>query len=254
MIQVLRGGRSLASVLLVGLWFAVCSLPLRLIVLPLAWLVPRWRFLLVTIFMKTIVRGIILLLRVGGARFEGHGSIPTGSPVYVVANHQSLLDILQTTLLCHPRVPAFVTRKRYARFVPLVSACIRLLGCPLVDPRSDPSAAVDEIRRGARELPHGVLIFPEGHRSTTGAVRPFRSAGLEAMLEERRLPVYLMVNEGTWRVRRLSDLLFRVHLVEAWSEVQGPLEPPEDPAEIRTFIAGLRERIVARLEALRNQR
>jgi 1-acyl-sn-glycerol-3-phosphate acyltransferase len=164
-----------------------------------------------------------------------------------VANHQSLLDICQVTLLAQPRVPAFVARRRYARFVPLVSACIRLLGCPIVDPRRDAAGAVEEIRRGARELPHGLLIFPEGHRSRDGEIRPFRGAGVEAALAERRTPVYLVLNDGVWRVRRLADLLFRVHLIDASSEVWGPFAPPEDPAAFPDFVRGLRQALVDRL-------
>jgi 1-acyl-sn-glycerol-3-phosphate acyltransferase len=144
-----------------------------------------------------------------------------------------------------------VARRRYARFVPLVSACMRLLGCPIVDPKRDPAGAVEAVRRGARELPHGLLIFPEGHRSRDGAIRPFRTAGLETALRERRTPVYLVVNDGVWRVRRLADLLFRVHLIDARSEVMGPFEPPADDAALPEFIAELRRTLVDRLAELR---
>ena len=90
--------------------------------------------------------------------------------------------------------------------------------------------SVEAIRKGARELPHGLVIFPEGHRSHDGEIRPFRTAGLETILRERRMPVYLVLNEGVWRVRRFADLLFRVHLIDAHSEVMGPFEPPADAA------------------------
>jgi 1-acyl-sn-glycerol-3-phosphate acyltransferase len=195
--------------------------------------------------------GIFGLLRLGGAHVRRRGTLPTATPVVIVGNHQSLLDICQVTLLAHPRVPAFVARRRYARFVPLVSACMRLLGCPIVDPRRDPAGAIDAVRRGARELPHGILIFPEGHRSRDGTIRPFRPAGLEAALRERRVPVYLVLNEGVWRVRRLADLLFRVHIIDAVSEVMGPFEPPADDDALPAFIEGLRGVLVDRLAALR---
>jgi 1-acyl-sn-glycerol-3-phosphate acyltransferase len=248
MLSVLRGARSLVCVLLVGLWFAFMSLPLRLVVVPGAFLFPSRRFWLVTRFMKTIVVGIWTLLQLGGARVRRVGRVPTREPVLLLGNHQSLTDILQITLLAAPFVPAFVTRKRYERFVPLVSASMRLLGCPIVDPKRDPAGALEAIRKGARELPHGIAIFPEGHRSRDGRVLPFRLAGAEAILAERPVPVYLVVNDGAWRVGRLSDLLFRVHWIDAYSEVLGPFEPPSEPAEHGAFLRSLRERLVEALE------
>jgi 1-acyl-sn-glycerol-3-phosphate acyltransferase len=251
MLTLVRAVRSLAAVLLVGLLFLLASPVLRLFVVPGAWLFPRQRFRLVSWFMKGMSAGILGLLRLGGARARRVGTLPTAEPVLVVANHQALLDICQMTLMARPRVPAFVTRRRYARFVPLVSQSIRLLGSPIVDPKRDPKGSVKAVRKGARELPHGLIIFPEGHRSADGAIRPFRTAGLETILGARRTPVYLVLNEGVWRVRRLADLLFRVHLIDARSEVMGPFEPPADDAELPDFIRGLRERLVRRLAEVR---
>ncbi len=250
----LRGARSLLSVLLVGLWFVLGSPVLRLVVLPGAWLFPRQRFRLVSLYMKGVSAGILALLSVGGARFRRVGTVPTEVPVLVVANHQSLVDIPQITLLCRPGVPAFVSRARYGRFVPLVSACIRLLGSPMIDPKRDPRGAVAAIREGVRRLPHGMMIFPEGHRTSDGEIGPFRTSGVEAVLGERRLPVYLVLNDGVWRVRRLADLLFRVHLIDAVSEVIGPFEPPQQPDELPAFVHGLRDTLATRLAELRRHR
>jgi hypothetical protein len=65
------------------------------------------------------------------------------------------------------------------------------------------------------------------------------------------MPVYLVLNEGVWRVRRFSDLLFRVHLIDAQSEVIGPFEPPAGAALLPEFIDGLRATLVARLGEIR---
>jgi 1-acyl-sn-glycerol-3-phosphate acyltransferase len=237
--------------LLVGGYFVLGSLALRLVVIPATWIHPRSRYALTSLYFKAMARGIFALLSVGGARFRRSGVLPTADPVAVVANHQALTDILQVALLGHPFAPAYVSRVRYARFVPLVSATIRLLGCPLVDPKHDPRGAIEAIQQGARTLSHGLLIFPEGHRSRDGQVRPFRTSGLAAIVGERRMPVYLVVNEGTWRVRRFVDLLYRVHLLDAYSEVLGPYEAPEDPRDLPAFVARCREIIVHRLEELR---
>jgi 1-acyl-sn-glycerol-3-phosphate acyltransferase len=97
------------------------------------------------------------------------------------------------------------------------------------------------------------MIFPEGHRCQDGQVRPFRTPGLQALLEESRAPVYLVVNEGAWRVRTFLDLLYRVHLMDAHSQVLGPYETPGDPGEIPAFIRRCREIIVQRLSELRER-
>ena len=251
MIAVLRGLRSFLSVLLIGPLFMLGSVVLRLGMIPALWVRPQLRWVLVSLFMKGMSHGILGLLSLGGARFRRRGVIPTASPVVVIANHQGLVDITQIALLCRPRVPGFVTRRRYARFVPVVSAAVRTLGGPIVDPKRDARGAIEAIRRAAVELPHGMIIFPEGHRSLDGAVGPFRTAGLAAIFEARRIPVYLVVSDGVWRGRRLADVLFRAHLMNACAEVLGPFESPGNPSEIPAFIAGLRRIIVARLQERR---
>jgi 1-acyl-sn-glycerol-3-phosphate acyltransferase len=249
--KALRSLRSFLAVLAVGLLFVIGSFVLRLYVVPAAFFRPERRFTLISRYMKWMCRNILRLLRLGGAHVERRGRIPTDNPVIVVANHQSLLDICQVTLLADPFVPAFVTRRRYGRFVPLVSTSVRMLGSPLIDPKRDPRGALETIRRTVRELPHGILIFPEGHRTRDGEVQAFHGGGLQVLLADRSTPVYVVVNEGTWRVRRLADTLFNVPLVDARSEVLGPFEPPSDPHEIAAFVKGLREAIVTRLREIR---
>ena len=253
MLAFIRGARSLLSVVLVGLSFIPGSLVFRLLILPTVWLFPKLRFRLVSLFMHGISWVIVTLLSLGGARFRRVGALPTASPVLVVGNHQALLDICQIALMSQPRVPAFVARRRYARFVPLVSACIRLLGCPIVDPKRDPAGSVEAIRRGASDLPHGLIIFPEGHRSRDGEIRPFRTTGLETILQTRPMPVYLVLSDGLWRGGRFADLLFRVHLIDAVTEAMGPFEPPTEPEELHGFVLGLRQKLVARLAERRQQ-
>ncbi len=248
MLAVLRGVRSLFSLLLVGVLWVVLTPLLRLVIVPGAWIFPQRRLSLVSFYMKLISHATLGLMRFGGARFRREGVLPTGSPVAIVANHQGLLDIMQITILGQPFAPAFVTRTRYQRFVPHVSACIRMLHCPMIDPRRDRLGAVKTIRRAAQELRNGLLIFPEGHRSRDGEVRPFRTVGVEALLRARRVPVYIVVNDGLWHARRLVDSLFGIHLIDAWSAAYGPFEVPEDKAQIPAFIERLREEIVARLD------
>ena len=248
MLAVLRGARSFLSILLVGVLWVILTPLLRLVIVPGAWLFPRQRLRLVSFYMKLISHATLGLMRLGGARFRRVGALPTGSPAAIIGNHQGLLDIMQITILGQPFAPAFVTRTRYQRFVPHVSACIRMLHCPMIDPKRDRLGAVKTIRRAAQELPNGLLIVPEGHRSRDGEVRPFRTVGVEAMLRAQRVPVYIVVNDGLWHARRFVDSLFGIHLIDAWSAVHGPFAIPEDKAEIPAFIEHLRQEIIRRLE------
>jgi 1-acyl-sn-glycerol-3-phosphate acyltransferase len=251
MLALCLGIRSLGAVLLVGVWWVVCTFPLRFYVVPTSWIRPDLRLALVTWYMQLVCRGIIRSLEWGGAQLSRRGTIDTASPVVVVMNHQSLVDIVQLSLMSRPYVPAFVTRSRYSRFVPLVSQSLRLLGAPIVDPKGDPKGSVRRLMEAARGLKHGLAIFPEGHRSPDGQVRPFKKAGLLAVLEARRIPVALVATDGLWRGRRLVDVLFRIHLMRGRTEVVEVLEPPAAEKDLPAFVESLRHRIVRRLEEMR---
>jgi 1-acyl-sn-glycerol-3-phosphate acyltransferase len=248
-----QGLRSLLGLLGALLLWIPGGVVIRLVILPLAWLRPTWQAGLVTGFMKAMAFGIFASLRAGGARFERCGRLDTSRPTLVVMNHQSLLDILSATLMAAPYVPAFVTRRRYARFIPLVSPCIRLLGGPVIDPKRDRRGAVLAIREAALGLRHGLLIFPEGHRSLDGELRAFRTAGIEAILGARRLPVQLVVTDGFWKSRRFVDFVFNVHRIRGRTELLGELLPPEEPEALPAFIDSLRQRLAEGLSQLRQE-
>jgi 1-acyl-sn-glycerol-3-phosphate acyltransferase len=245
-LRTLRGALAfLATMLWMG---GPCAVVLYPCVLPLG---AGWRSrrrALVSWYMRFVVRGILFFFRLGGARFSWTGRLPTREPCLIVANHQSQIDILIATMLGDPYVAAFVPRARYTHwYVPLVAPSIWLLECPVVDPRRDAKGSVEAMRRAALDNRHGILIFPEGHRSLDGELRPFRSAGTVACLEARRVPVYLMVTDGYWKGRRLVDFLANVPLLDGHTEVLGPFEPPADDAALPDFVEGLRQRIAQRL-------
>ena len=244
--------RSVLGLAMVGGWFVIGSPWLRLYVAPRAWLDPERRGAVVSRYMKSMCGGILWLLRVvGGASFRRIGRLPTESPILVLMNHQSLLDICTVAVMSSAEVPAFVTRTRYQHFVPLVSTTARLLGSPFVDPARDPLAALRAIETGCREQQRSLLIFPEGHRSRDGKLRPFKTGGVQAALKGRRMPVYLVVNDGFWAGRRLLDFAFNVYRIRGVSEVLGPFDPPPADADVPAFVEGLRGKMLERLAELR---
>lgn len=246
LLRTLRGALAFVATLL---WMAgPCALVLYPFVLPLGVAWRSRRRALVSWYMRFVVRGILFFFRLGGARFSWSGRLPTHGPSLIVGNHQSQIDILIATMMGDPYVPVFVPRVRYTHwYIPLVAPTIWLLECPVVDPKRDAKGAVEAMRRAALSNRHGILVFPEGHRSLDGEVRPFRAAGTVASLEARRLPVYLVVTDGYWKGRRLVDFLASVPLLDGHTEVLGPFDPPADAAALAEFVEGLRRRIVERL-------
>ncbi len=244
----LRGLLALTCVLV---FMVAGALWQRLFVWPLAYALPGRRRALVSSYMRGMSAVIFALFELGGARFERRGRVPTGEPCLLLMNHQSLLDITTVVLMCAPYVPVFVTRRRYAWGVPAVSPCLRLLGCPLIDPKRDARGAAATIAAAFAREPHGLVIFPEGHRTRDGSIGAFKASGTEAALRLRRTPVYLVVTDGFWRARRLADFVFHAADLQGRTEVLGPFEPPTEDGGLPAFIQGLRATMVARLEELR---
>jgi 1-acyl-sn-glycerol-3-phosphate acyltransferase len=250
MLRLARAVRSVLAVLALMAWLVVGGLYQRLVVYPAVLLWPRRRTALTSGYFKGMSRGILALIRAGGGAAHTRGTVPTTAPVLVLMNHQSLLDIPVVGLMSLPYVPRFVTRKRYEYGVPAVSLCVRLMGCPVVEP-SDRKGSLRVMRDAAAALEHGMLIFPEGHRTRDGEIGAFKTAGLLTVLRERRLPVYLVVTDGFWSARRFVDFMLSVGTIRGRTEVLGPFEPPADLEALPAFVDELRQRMVERLAQMR---
>ena len=234
-------------------WMVLGGTYQRFVVYPLAFLLPRRRGVLASTFFRGMSHGILFCMRLGGATLRRSGTVSTASPVLVIMNHQSLLDIPTVGLMSSPLVPRFVTRKRYQYGVPAVSPCLRLMGCPVIEPR-DRRESLNTLRLAARALEHGMLVFAEGHRSRDGEVQPFQTAGILTVLRERQMPVCLVVTDGFWSARRLIDSFLGVGKIRGETEVVGVFEPPADDTALRAFVEQLRETMIAHLELMRRRR
>ena len=230
-------------------WLIVGDIWERLVVWPAIRLRPARRDPIISWYMKGMSRVMLAITRAGGGRAVRIGVIPTEQPAYIVMNHQSLLDIPTAVLMMQPYVARFIARERYGRFVPAVSLCMRLLGSPVIDPENR-KGSLRALREAAAVQPHGILVFPEGHRTRDGAIQPFHTSGLEIMLRERPLPVYVVVTDGFWTCRRFVDFLWNMDRIRGRTEVLGPFAPPAD-GDFRAFLEGLRQEMIARLRQMR---
>ncbi len=253
--DLLRAARGLLF-LLVYLVYLVFffGLPQRLVVWPLAWLLPKYRVRIVGFWFRKTARCSLGLARVlAGVRLKVEGSVPPGSFVFVM-NHQSLLDIC----ICHAQMkdpyPVIPTRALYARGVPGISPLIRMGRLPLVrQTKESRRQDLAVIARAAESVASGelsLLIFPEGHRTRDGEIGPFMRAGLRSILLRAQRPVYLLVVDGFWRARTAADTLFHFAGTQGVLRILGPFPPPDEPGT-DAYIDELRERMVAELHALR---
>ena len=126
-------------------------------------------------------------------RVEGREHVPRdlSRPLVVMSNHQSQLDIPALVAALGTSL-GFVAKKELAR-IPLLSYWMRQLGCVVID-RSDRAGAHRALEKAAREMGrHPLVVFPEGTRSKTGRIQPFKTGGfrLAVLAQARILPVLI---------------------------------------------------------------
>lgn len=116
---------------------------------------------------------------------SGLENIPKDQVFILIANHQSLLDIV-IMMMVMPRRFSFVAKKELLQ-IPILGWDIRSQGHVPVD-RSNPRASAEVLAGLGLELAahHPLLFFPEGTRSPDGNLQSFK-----------RGPFQLAVNTGT---------------------------------------------------------
>ncbi|HEX9052639.1 MAG TPA: lysophospholipid acyltransferase family protein [Anaeromyxobacter sp.] len=129
-------------------------------------------------------------------RLGVEGTWPAGGPFVVVANHQSMLDILLLSRM--PREMKWVAKEELFK-IPWVGTMLRMSG-DIAIRRGDAESGGEALGRAKAYLQRGmsVMIFPEGTRSRTGALLPFKSGAFRLALDAG-VPVLPVAVHGTAR-------------------------------------------------------
>jgi len=127
--------------------------------------------------------------------FRVEGAWPAqGGPFVVVANHQSLLDIVLLSRL--PREMKWVGKEELFK-IPWIGWMLRLTGDIAVR-RGDSESGGEAVAKAKAYLERGmsVMIFPEGTRSRDARLLPFKKGAFRLAIENG-VPVLPVVLSGT---------------------------------------------------------
>jgi 1-acyl-sn-glycerol-3-phosphate acyltransferase len=127
-------------------------------------------------------------------RLAVEGRWPGKGPYVVVANHQSILDILLLSRV--PREMKWVAKEELFQ-IPWVGWMLRMSG-DIAIRRGDAESGGEALARAKEYLAHGmsVMLFPEGTRSKRATLLPFKSGAFRLALEAG-VPVLPIAVHGT---------------------------------------------------------
>jgi 1-acyl-sn-glycerol-3-phosphate acyltransferase len=192
--------------------------------------------------------GIRLGLALSGIRYRVIGAerLPRGRAAVYCANHQSNVDppILFTAL--HPEM--HVLYKVEIDSWPILGRVFQLGGFVSVD-RKNRDAALRSIEAGAESLRagHSFLIFPEGTRSRTQELLPFKKGGFVMAIKAGVPIIPVAVSGGREAMRKGSKV---IHPVDVTVRIGEAIETAGLTLDHRDeVIARTRASIQALLEA-----
>ena len=146
-----------------------------------------------------------LILLASGTRVEVRGALPPAGAYVYAANHQSLYDI-PILFWSIPRQLRIIAKASLGK-IPFLGWHLRLAGHLLVD-RDKPGAGILKRMRGLVAEHASLIVFPEGTRSTGGAVGRFKG-GVFLLAIEHGLPIVPVSVEGSRHVMRRGEVMVR---------------------------------------------
>lgn len=190
--------------------------------------------------------GVMLALGLAGIRYRvtGREHVPAGQPVVFCSNHQSNVDPPVLFRALHRRL--HILYKAELSRLPILGTVIQVGGFIPV-PREQKEAAMGAIEQAAASIRSGnsFLIFPEGTRSRTADLLPFKKGGFIMAIKAQAPIVPVAISGGRDAMRKGSAIVRPVRVaVRIGEPVPTKGKSVDDRDEL---IAVVRERIEALL-------
>jgi len=190
--------------------------------------------------------GVRLGLGLSGIRYRvgGREHVPRDRSAVYCSNHQSNVDPPVLFEAVHPRL--HILYKAELESIPILARAFRYGGFIPID-RRNKEAAMRSIERGAASIRAGnsFLIFPEGTRSRTADLLPFKKGGFIMAIQAQAPIVPIAVQGGRASMRKGSWI---IRPVTVSIRIGAPIESAGMTLGRRDeLIATTRERITALL-------
>lgn len=169
--------------------------------------------------------------------------VPDVLPAIIIANHQSMLDIFALSGFLPIRF-SWIAKNSLFRIPLLGSAMLRAGYIPIE--RTNRENAHRSIQIASHSLEsHSVVIFPEGTRSRSGLIGPFKR-GASFLAAQTGAPIVPVTITGSWQClppgcRRIAPGVIHIHVDAATATSSKSKE------EIDRMIGLIRERMIERL-------
>ncbi len=169
---------------------------------------------------------------------HGRDKIPPNPHYIYMMNHNSNLDAPAVFLVLPGEVRALGKKELFK--LPVLATAMRLGGFVPVD-RSNRDAAIESVRRAARLAAEGAsfLIAPEGTRSRTGKLLPFKKGGFHMAIDSE-VPILPITVVGAFELMPPGSYAIRPGTIDIYFH---------DPIETRGLQSRGRAALMARVRA-----
>jgi 1-acyl-sn-glycerol-3-phosphate acyltransferase len=162
-----------------------------------------------SLFSRILKRWSGMFLRIPPVKVtaEGLENADPAARYIIVSNHLSTFDI-PLMFWALPTDGRFLSKKELFR-IPLVGRAMRQVGIIEVDRQAGRSsrAVINEGVENAAQRGYSLIVFPEGTRSDSGEMLPFKKGAFRIAIDTG-LPVLPVVIEGTDRISKPGSKLF----------------------------------------------
>lgn len=186
---------------------------------------------------QTWVRRLLNISKVQVQVYNPHNTYPVrGKPTIIMCNHSSAYDI-PISYLAFPNCSMRMLAKKELSYVPLMGPAMRAAEFPFVD-RFNRQKAMESLAQAKKLMQDGIIIWlaPEGTRSQTGTLGPFKKGGFITAIEAEALIIPIGIR-GAFDILPKGSLYFsnapkaEIHIGEAIDASQYRLDNKEELIE-----------------------